>query len=138
MPDRPSKEALVAAAAAELATEIEVAVGKFIVATESAATELRSKALVDSLFGSAVNAMLGCTAVTPKSADKQSPLGIPTALQKELMTLKEACDTLDVSRWVIYRLCKAGQIKRGPDIGKAMTVVRKSLEAYVTRIESQI
>lgn len=64
--------------------------------------------------------------------------GIPVELQKDLMSLKEACDTLDVSRWVVYRLAKAGQIKKGPDIGKAATFNRKSVEAYVKRIKSQI
>lgn len=64
--------------------------------------------------------------------------GIPIELQKDLMSLKEACDTLDVSRWTIYRLCTAGQIKRGPDIGKAATLNRKSVEAYIKRLKSQI
>jgi excisionase family DNA binding protein len=53
-----------------------------------------------------------------------------------VLTAREACEYLRISKWTLYRLIGAGQIKT-MKIGRRRLIRRQSLEAYMDDKEAE-
>ncbi|WP_225724692.1 MULTISPECIES: excisionase family DNA-binding protein [unclassified Nocardia] len=51
----------------------------------------------------------------------------------KFMTVQQAADELQVSRWMVYQLIWSGQVK-SVMVGRCRRVVRQSFETYVSAL----
>jgi len=54
----------------------------------------------------------------------------------DMLTVKEVCEKLRVSRWMVHRLVRSGQLA-SVKIGSRRLIPRHSLEAYEKRLEEE-
>lgn len=54
------------------------------------------------------------------------PLYNPTIAQKEFLTVEEACQLINASRWTIYRLIEKGDLKAGK-LGRSTRIPRAAI-----------
>jgi excisionase family DNA binding protein len=81
--------------------------------------------------------MGGITAksATPQNEPDRRRLNLQSA--QAVLTAREACDYLRISKWTLYRLIGAGQIKT-MKISNRRLIRRQSLEAYMEEKEAEL
>jgi excisionase family DNA binding protein len=52
----------------------------------------------------------------------------------DMLTVKEVCETLKISKWMVYELMRSGQLT-SVTIGRRRLVPRHSLKEYEQRLE---
>jgi excisionase family DNA binding protein len=54
----------------------------------------------------------------------------------DMLTVKDVCEKLNVSRWMVHGLLRSGQLA-SVKIGSRRLIPRHSLEAYEKRLEAE-
>lgn len=67
------------------------------------------------------------------TSENTSPAGRPDA---RLLTVHQVAETLQISRWSVYRLIWANDL-RSVQIGRCRRVPREALDAYLGRLFSE-